>query len=108
MKKIYDIVAKVGEYQGKDGETKARWQTVGAVIEGDKGPFMLLEKWFNPAGVPDARGGSAVMLSLFSPKERDGSDGEYQASKKPPVNKPNQVSAPTKPGKASNDDGIPF
>ena len=108
MKKLYDIVAKVGEYQGKDGETKARWQTVGAVIEGDKGPFMLLEKWFSPAGVPDARGGSAVMLSLFSPKERDGSDGEYQASKKPPVNKPNQVSAPTKPGKASNDDEIPF
>jgi len=108
VKKIYEIVAKVGEFQGKDGEMRVKWQTVGAVIEGDHGPFMLLEKWFTPAGGLDAKGSSAVMLSLFSPKERDGSDGEYQASKKPPVNKPNQVSAPTKPGKASNDDGIPF
>ena len=48
------------------------------------------------------------MLSLFSPKERDGSDGEYQASKKPPVNSAYQVAAPGKPGKAVNGDGIPF
>jgi hypothetical protein len=108
VKKLYDIVAKVGEYQGKDGEMKAKWQSVGAVLEGDKGPFMLLEKWFNPAGVPDAKGGSAIMLSLFSPKERDGGDGEYQASKKPPMNNPYQAAAPGKPGKADNGDGIPF
>lgn len=71
MKKLYDVVAKVGEYQ-KDGDTKARWQTVGAVLEGENGPFMLLAKWFNPAGVIDAKGGESVMLSLFQPKERDG------------------------------------
>jgi single-strand DNA-binding protein len=70
MKKLYEVVAKVGEYQ-KDGETKAKWQTVGAMLEGEKGPFILLAKWFNPAGLVDAKGGENVMLSLFPPKERE-------------------------------------
>ena len=108
MKKLYDIVAKTGEYTGKDGETKAKWLTVGSILEGDKGPFMLLEKWFNPGGVVDAKGGSAVLLSLFTPKERDGGDNEYQSSKKPAMNKPNQLPGARNPGKPSNDDGIPF
>lgn len=36
MKKIYDAVCTVGEYQ-KNGETKKRYLTVGAVFENDQG-----------------------------------------------------------------------
>ena len=64
----YNVVARVGEYE-KNGETKARWQNVGVVMETDKGPILLLEPWFNPAGVP--RDGDKVLLSLFPPNERD-------------------------------------
>ena len=79
MKK-YDIAAKVGEYQTNTGETKARWQNVGAVMEGRDGkPYMMLAKWFNPAGVPDARGGESILLSLFPPREK-GQQSAHQAS----------------------------
>lgn len=65
----YNVVARVGEYE-KDGETKARWQNVGVVLQTDKGHILLLEPWFNPAGVP--RDGDKALLSLFPPQQGDG------------------------------------
>jgi len=99
--KKYDIAVKVGEYKNSAGETKNRYQNVGAVIEGDKGPYILLERWFNPAGVinPDNRGN--VILSLFVPKE-NGSNTEPA---------PSQQSAPAQSVPAKQDDfedDIPF
>jgi len=75
--KVYDIAVKTGEYTNQQGETKGRWQNVGAVMKGDDGSsYIMLAKWFNPAGVPDLKGGNAgkeaVLLSLFAPKDKDG------------------------------------
>lgn len=64
----YQVVARVGEYE-KNGETKPRWQNVGVVMQTDKGHILLLEPWFNPAGIP--RDGDKVLLSLFEPQERE-------------------------------------
>jgi hypothetical protein len=71
----YRAVARVGEYQ-KDGQTKARWQEVGVVMATDKGHILLLEPWFNPAGLP--RDGDKAVLSLFPPQE-GGSRGQSNA-----------------------------
>lgn len=70
-RKLYDIAAKTGEYT-KNGETKARWQTVGTVLETDRGMMLLLDRTFNPAGMPMSDRGdpSQVMLSLFEPKQQ--------------------------------------
>ena len=78
MKK-YDVVAKVGEYRDRNGETKPRWKNVGAVITTDKGHALLLDKTFNPAGLaePDRE---SVLLSLFEPKERDGQGAPQQGA----------------------------
>ena len=78
MKK-YDVVAKVGEYRDRNGETKPRWKNVGAVITTDKGHALLLDKTFNPAGLaePDRE---SVLLSLFEPKERDGQGAPQQSA----------------------------
>lgn len=40
MAKLYDIRAKIGEYE-KDGETKARYMTIGAVLETKNGGKMI-------------------------------------------------------------------
>lgn len=61
-KKLYDVCAKTGTYT-KDGQSKNRYQNVGAVIQGENGPFLILEKWFNPAGLDSDR--DSVLLSLF-------------------------------------------
>lgn len=63
-KRMYDIVVKTGEKP--DG--KAIWKTVGVMMEGDKGPFLLLDRTFNPAGVPPKTPtDSSIFCSLFEP-----------------------------------------
>jgi hypothetical protein len=82
-KKLYDLSVKVGEYTNKAGETKGRWQNVGALMEGDNGMFIMLAKWFNPAGVVDSRGGESILVSCFEPKafgEGQQSDNRQAAS----------------------------
>ena len=66
-RKTHDIAVKIGEYETAQG-TKNRWQTVGALMQSDNGPFIILEKWFNPAGIAGEKGG--IMLSCFEPRQR--------------------------------------
>lgn len=67
--KTHDLAVKIGEYTDKQGNTKGRYQNVGALMMGDKGPFIMLAKWFNPAGVVDSRGGESILISAFEPKK---------------------------------------
>lgn len=94
--KKYDVSVKVSEYTDKAGAKKARWQTVGSVMEGpDGGQYIMLARWFSPAGIPDLSGKNAqsesILLSCFEPRERD----------TPPTAMPPQTSANTH-------DGIPY
>jgi len=70
MGKMYDIVARTGEYTDKDGNKKGRFMNVGAIVENDKGPYMILERWFSPAGIPNPEDRSSLILSLFKPREK--------------------------------------
>lgn len=67
--KRYDLAVKVGTYT-KDGEQKNRYQNVGVIIDGPHGPYMLLNRYFNPAGVPGDADRDSVLISMFSPKPR--------------------------------------
>jgi len=67
--KKYDLAVKVGTYQTPDGKEKGRYENVGAVIERPEGgKFILLNRTFNPAGVPNPDGRSTVIISMFEPK----------------------------------------
>lgn len=69
-KKLYDVAIPLGSYEDRNGVEKTRWQNVGAVIEGDKGPFLLLDRWFNPAGLPNPENRTSVVISLFDARKR--------------------------------------
>lgn len=76
--KIMDIVAKTGEYQDQAGMTKGRYQNVGSLMQGDDGrQFIIMERWFSPAGLPNPQQRSSVILSLFEP------NGGQQAQQPP-------------------------
>lgn len=63
--KTHDVTTKVGEFQ-QNGETKARWKNVGSLIKTDKGSMvLLLDRTFNPAGVPGEGNSESVMLQFF-------------------------------------------
>lgn len=81
-KKVRDVVVKVGEYQDRNtGETKARWQNVGSMMknEEDNSFFVILDRTFNPAGVPNPDNRSNVILSCFVPQDqREGNQQQSQ------------------------------
>ena len=63
-KKVYDLAVKLGE---------KNWLNVGAVLEKDDGGrFIILERSFNPAGVPNPDNKSSLIVSMFEPKQKDG------------------------------------
>ena len=88
-KKLYDLAVKTGEYQDRaSGQTKGRWQNVGAVMQGDDGnKFIMLAKWFNPAGVPDlsGKGGESILLSMFAPKDQQPQQQAAPAQRQAPA-----------------------
>lgn len=104
-KKLYDLAVKTGEYKDNTGAPKGRWQNIGAVMQSDDGSkYIMMAKWFNPAGVPDLNGKGAtsesILVSLFPPKDRDGAAPQPHRAQAP---------APTSPaGLAQMDDDIPF
>lgn len=99
MAKMYDLVVKVGEYTDGQGNKKGRFQNIGAMMEGRDGgaPFLMLAKWFAPAGVPDftGKGGESVLISCYEPKAADGQPAQDRA-------------AATKPAAQDLGDDIPF
>lgn len=60
--KTHTLRVKVGEYV-QDGETKNRYLYIGAVMKGEYGSFILLDKTFNPAGIVDDK--PNVLISMF-------------------------------------------
>lgn len=61
-KKTHSLAVKVGKYV-KNGEEKNKYVYIGSVLEGDYGPFILMDKTFNPAGVPAE--GDCIKVSMF-------------------------------------------
>lgn len=102
MAKIYDIAVVTGEYRNSNGETKKRYQNVGAVMEGnDGGQYIMLNAWFNPAGVPRKDGSESVLLSCFVSKD------QQQDTPRQSAQQQQQLSSP-KPQNNVFEDDIPF
>jgi len=68
--KIYDAVVTTGKYKNAQGEEKSNYENVGTVLQGENGPFLLLKRTFNPAGVPNPENKDSVLISLFEPKPK--------------------------------------
>ena len=70
--KTHDLAVKVGTYTDRSGNEKGRWKNIGSVLQmDDGGKVLLIDRTFNPAGVPNPDDRDSVMVSMFEPKERD-------------------------------------
>jgi len=85
-KKAYDMAVVVGSYTDSTGQQKNRYQNIGAVmVKDDGGKFILMERSFNPAGLPyDASKGNNVLVSLFEPRQHGQSAPAAGAGSPPP------------------------
>jgi hypothetical protein len=71
-RKLYDLAVKTGSYTDRNGEEKARWKNIGSVLQmDDGGKVILIDRSFNPAGVPFREGSDQIMVSMFEPKEAE-------------------------------------
>lgn len=106
MAKLYDLAVKTGEFTGSDGQTKGKWLNVGAVMSGnDGGQYMILDRTFNPAGLPNPENRSNVLVSMFEPKDNAGGGQSQQRQASPAVTN-HQAMAPA--SQPDFDDDIPF
>jgi hypothetical protein len=97
MAKKYDLVVKVGEYTDGQGQTKGRFKNVGVVMDGQNGPYILLDRTFNPAGVGGNDSRESIIISMYEPKQEGGQPAQQRSGA------PSQRPAP-----APLDDDVPF
>lgn len=95
MGKKYDLAIKTGEYE-KNGEKKGRYKNIGAVMEGQNGPYILLDSTCISMQLfalvnKDRR--DSVIVSMFEPKGSEQSGQSKQAEQ---------------PASNLDDDSIPF
>lgn len=73
-RKTHDLVIKTGSYTNNQGETKNRYENIGSMMEGDNGPFIIMKRTFNPAGVINPENKDSLIVSMFEPNnDRQGS-----------------------------------
>lgn len=80
MKKVKDLVVKIGTYT-TGGQEKTRWKTIGALMEGDSGQFLFLDRSFNPAGVPFKEGSESIIVSMFDVKDKVSEQTQHNKEK---------------------------
>lgn len=87
---LKDLAVVIGSYQ-KNGETKKKYRNIGVLMQADDGgQFLMIERSFNPAGVPFKEGSESILVSLYDPKSKDG------------------ATADPAPKQKANEDDIPF
>ena len=75
MKKIKDLAVKVGE---------KNWVNIGCIIEKDDGgKFMIMNRTFNPAGVPNPDNRDTLIVSMFDVKAKDESGESFNGEEVP-------------------------
>lgn len=78
MPKTYNLAVATGKYHNAQGDEKTNWKNIGGIFEGENGnKYILMDRTFNPAGVPDLdkngayRGGDSVLISIFKVEEKE-------------------------------------
>lgn len=78
-KVLKDLAVAVSTYEDRStGQQKNRYRNIGVLMEstndrGETNQFMMLNRDFNPAGVPFKSGSDKILISMFEP--RDNSQG---------------------------------
>lgn len=98
ISKKYDLAIKTGSYTDNTGAQKNRYQNIGSVMQGDNGPFLLLDPLINLAAVPREPGKDRIIVSCFEPKQEGQQQAPQPQQRAPQRQQPAQMA----------DDDIPF
>jgi hypothetical protein len=96
----YEVRAKVGEFQGRDGETKGRWVTCGAILENDSGKMSLKMDCFPVSG--------DGWFALFEPEDRSSSPSGTQQNSSSDAKKQDSSQDKQEKSQNTNNEDLPF
>lgn len=69
-KKIKNLSVAIGKWTDKDGNEKTNWLNIGSIMQKDDGgKFMILNRTFNIAGVPNPENRETLIVSMFDIKK---------------------------------------
>ena len=86
---LKELAVAVSTYDDRaTGQQKNRYKNIGVMMEstndrGEINTFLMLDRSFNPAGVPFKPGSDKILVSLFDPKPKDSKD--VNASRRDPA-----------------------
>lgn len=85
VEKKYDLAVKLTEFTDRrTGKSRNKWRTVGAVLDKGSGPFIVLDRTFNPAGMPNPDDRDNLLISMFPPRSsRDEQDTDTEDQEQP-------------------------
>lgn len=109
--KIKDLAVKTGSYTDNQGQEKGRYQNVGSLMRGDDGnEFIVLHRWFNPAGVPNPENRDSVLISCFEPKQQQQQQQGWGQPQQPRQQQHGGYNrnAPVNQGQQNFDSDVPF
>ena len=80
FRKTKDLAVTTGKYIDKEGKEKSRYQNIGYILEGDEGQKMIMiNRSFNPAGVPFKEGSDTIIVSQFDVKDKNAAPAQQSA-----------------------------
>ena len=82
--KLYDLIVAVSTYKDSNGNDKKRWENVGAIWQdtdsnGNTYSYIMMKRYFNPAGVNVREGSDAIRISLVKPQPKQQQQPQQQA-----------------------------
>ncbi len=90
-KATHNLSVKTAKYINEKGEEKARWVRLGKILQKDDGSkFILIDRTFNPAGVPNEDSRDTIIVSIFKIDEQAPAP-VVATSPVPPVNNLNDI-----------------
>jgi hypothetical protein len=111
-KVLKELAVAVSSYEDRaTGQMKSRYQNIGVLMEstndrGESNQFLMLDRAFNPAGVPFKPGADKILISMFDPKPRDAQ--QRQSSQSQTDNRSQNGAPATVSARSDLDDEIPF
>lgn len=70
-KKKYTLSVKVKEHTLPNGEVKKKYLPIGMMLEGERGPYIILDRTFNPAGVQNPDNRTGIIVSMFEEQSEE-------------------------------------
>ena len=92
--KLYDICYSAGKYMDQSGQEKTRYENVGAVMNGEYGPFIVINRALNLAGIPGDPNRASIILKLFKNEPSDRAQPYQDPAANNPANSPQTMGAP--------------